>query len=76
MNTPPNYIILAKTNKNPDWMAEGSFLVFRKLDQDVQAFQKLIEDHRPEEVCTDKLQFGAKLMGRWPTGKFLVLSPV
>jgi len=46
----------------------GTFLVFRKLRQDVDAFRRLCAEHGarypggPEE-------FAAKLMGRWPDGR-------
>jgi deferrochelatase/peroxidase EfeB len=53
----------------PTWMSDGSFLVIRKLQQDVKAFNALIADHADYKFKTDE-QMAAKLMGRWRSGKF------
>ena len=45
-------------------MVEGSFLVFRKLEEDVQAFRDLIDTFAYGN-CVNAEHFGAKLMGRW-----------
>ncbi len=50
----------------------GSYLVLRKLRQDVGAFQHFLETHKDLAVGeTDALKkqwLAAKLMGRWPNG--------
>ncbi|EXJ62099.1 hypothetical protein A1O7_02532 [Cladophialophora yegresii CBS 114405] len=53
--------------KRPDWMFDGSFLVFRKLEQDVAGFNKFIEQNHAKAHCDNAPLFAAKLMGRWPS---------
>ena len=54
--------------RRPHWMVNGSFLAFRKLEQDVPRWIELV--NRFEEVgCKSPAHLGAKLMGRWPSGK-------
>lgn len=55
--------------KRPEWMVDGSFLVFRKLEQDVQKFIDLTEQHAATAHCANPDHFGAKLMGRWKSGR-------
>ena len=56
------------------WAANGSYLVIRKLRQDVAAFRSLIhETGRDFPGGPDLL--AAKLVGRWPDGTPLALSP-
>ena len=57
----------ADPQERPAWMIEGSFLVFRKLEQDVQAFIDLTGNFA-SGACTSADQCGAKLMGRWKSG--------
>jgi Dyp-type peroxidase family len=52
----------------------GTYLVYRKLRQDVAGFWRFLQDTleaRPAEM----LATAAKLMGRWPSGAPLVLAP-
>ncbi|KAF2001300.1 Dyp-type peroxidase [Amniculicola lignicola CBS 123094] len=51
----------------PPWMFGGSFLVFRKLEQDVPAFEALTKKFL-EYSCQSPGHMGAKLMGRWKSG--------
>ena len=51
----------------------GSYLVFRKLHQDVAGFRKFFHNRFPN-VDERKLTM-AKAVGRWPSGTPLVLSP-
>ena len=51
----------------------GTFMVYRELDQDVRAFNGYIR--RAEANCgIDKNDVAAKIVGRWPDGTPLVLS--
>jgi Dyp-type peroxidase family len=50
----------------------GSYLVFRKLHQDVAGFRRYIRDNFSE---LDRKLGAAKLVGRWPDGTPLVNSP-
>lgn len=64
-----------------DWMDNGSYLVFRRLRQDVAAFRAFlateVERIRQlaglEDMTTDRL--AALLVGRWPKGTALMRSP-
>ena len=75
MNTDPKLLIVTPDTfaevggiKRPDWMHDGSFLVFRKLEQDVKAFEELTSKWKTVN-CESKEHMGAKLMGRWKSGK-------
>ena len=70
---------ITKPSARPLWMMDGSFLVFRKLEQDVAAFRELIQQpfrdttstgvNATQFGCKNADQLGAKLMGRWPSGR-------
>jgi Dyp-type peroxidase family len=60
----------------------GTFLVFRKLEQDVAGFWGWIAAHarrlangHPAAAAELTELIGAKLMGRWPSGAPLTLTP-
>jgi Dyp-type peroxidase family len=61
----------------PGWMADGSFLVFRRLAQDVPSFWANIEAASSgisgEAPSADRL--GAKVVGRWRSGTPLAKAP-
>jgi deferrochelatase/peroxidase EfeB len=59
----------------PEWMLDGSFLVFRKFEQDVGKFQKLAGEFK-SAGCISADQFGARLMGRWQSGRCSVVLPI
>lgn len=54
-------------SRRPPWMRDGSFLVFRKLEQHVDRFDALLAKHA-SVGCKDPEQLAAKLMGRWKDG--------
>lgn len=56
------------------WMADGSFLVFRRLRQDVAEFQAFLaeESARIPGMTPDRL--AAMLVGRWPNGTALAVD--
>jgi Dyp-type peroxidase family len=50
----------------PDWTRNGSYLVFRRLRQDVKAFQDFVAEQAGEEQSVELS--GAKLIGRYRSG--------
>lgn len=57
----------------------GSYLVFRQLGQDVRGFWRFLDEvTRATDGTSDPLastRLAAKMVGRWPNGAPLVLSP-
>lgn len=51
----------------PMWARDGSFLVVRRLRQDVPRFRKFIQD-QAARLKADPDLLGAKLVGRWKSG--------
>jgi Dyp-type peroxidase family len=63
----------------PDLARNGSYLVFRQLEQDVAGFWRYVED---ATRCSDgsvddtrREHLAAKMVGRWRSGAPLVLAP-
>jgi Dyp-type peroxidase family len=55
-------------------LVNGTFMVWRKLRQDVDAFARWIEAHAGDsDAAQDALR--AKILGRWPSGDSLVRRP-
>jgi Dyp-type peroxidase family len=58
----------------PDWTRNGSFLVFRRLRQDVAAFRRFVAEgaaqlrQHPDFADVTNERFAAMLVGRWPSG--------
>lgn len=52
----------------------ATFLVFRKLEQDVAGFRSFLSRRRPKDPDAQKA-LSAQFVGRWPNGVPLVLSP-
>lgn len=65
----------------PAWARNGSFLVFRRLRQDVAAFRAFARQAAARAAGVAGLAgmtpelMAAKLLGRWPSGAPLVLAP-
>ena len=58
----------ADPTRRPLWMVNGSFLAFRKLEQDVPGWIDLVNKFK-DAGCKSPDHLGAKLMGRWPSGE-------
>jgi Dyp-type peroxidase family len=56
------------------WARNGSYVVVRKLHQDVAAFRSLVQDTGRDFPGGPEL-LAAKIVGRWPDGTPLALSP-
>lgn len=63
----PNQNPGQKSTNGPDWTENGSFLVFRKLEQDVAAFRNSIRANAAA-LGVDPEVLGAKVVGRFRTG--------
>jgi Dyp-type peroxidase family len=68
-----------------DFGKNGTFLVYRKLQQDVAGFWKMIHetverlfgpDLPADELKYRVAHFGAKIVGRWPNGAPVTLAPI
>ena len=56
----------------------GSYLVYRQMHQNVYKFWKYLSDNSKEPAGTNieaAIKLGAKMVGRWPGGAPLALSP-
>jgi Dyp-type peroxidase family len=60
-------------NAGPDWARNGSFLVFRRLRQDVGAFHTFLHKTAQDLGIAPEL-LGAKVVGRWQSGAPLLRS--
>jgi Dyp-type peroxidase family len=62
-----------------DLGANGSYLVYRKLEQDVPGFWRFAEENsrRPAGAVDheEMIRIASKMVGRWPSGAPLVLAP-
>jgi Dyp-type peroxidase family len=69
LNTAPGPV----STSGPDWTRNGSYLVFRRLRQDVAAFRNQLKDlERQHQRSIDVI--GAKLVGRYASGCPLELT--
>ncbi|KAJ7624872.1 fungal peroxidase [Roridomyces roridus] len=82
-SVPTGEILLGEQNDNqirPDWAKDGSFLVFRQLQQLVPEFHKYLTDNPIVEPHLTRAQgadlLGARMIGRWPSGAPVFLSPL
>lgn len=58
----------------PQWGDNGSYLVFRRLRQDVRGFHEFLHS-TGDDFAVEPSQVGAKLVGRWPSGAPTVRTP-
>jgi Dyp-type peroxidase family len=58
-----------------DFGRNGSYLVFRQLEQDVGAFWRSMALIGPSPTVEDRIRLAAKMVGRWPDGAALVTRP-
>lgn len=58
----------------PGWAEHGSFLVIRRLRQDVPGFRRFLREEGPRLGLTPE-RFGAKCVGRWASGAPIVRAP-
>ena len=58
----------------PEWAANGSFFVYRRLQQDVEGFENFIQE-QASEINIDEEKLGAMLVGRWKSGAPISRSP-
>ncbi|MDA0261600.1 MAG: Dyp-type peroxidase, partial [Proteobacteria bacterium] len=58
---------------NPSLRRNGTYMVFRKLRQDVAGFRNFLATQRPDLMQRDLL--AAQMVGRWRNGTPLVRSP-
>ena len=65
----------------PDWSKNGSYLVFRRLAQDVEGFKSFVNAEAkrlsglPGWEAWTRERLGAAMIGRWPSGVPLSRSP-
>lgn len=62
----------------PEWATEGSFLVFREIEQKVPEFEKFVKEQSKSMSSFDDgtgEKLGAYLMGRWKNGSPIELDP-
>ncbi|GFF31041.1 dye-decolorizing peroxidase msp1 [Aspergillus udagawae] len=80
---PPGLIIIGHDGdalKQPAWTKDGSFMVFRDLQQLVPEFDQFLEDNAHASRSTEKSpaspnKLGALIMGRWRNGTPVDLNP-
>lgn len=59
----------------PEWMLDGSFQVFRRLEQDVAGFQQQTKQGEELDPPLSADVLAAKVVGRWRSGVPLVRAP-
>ncbi|KAJ5655332.1 hypothetical protein N7507_007282 [Penicillium longicatenatum] len=84
LSCPPGYIFVGhdgdpRRKQMPPWSCEGSFLVFRQLDEKVPEFNRFVKDAARKiknyqgDNGAEKL--AAHMMGRWKSGAPVALTP-
>jgi Dyp-type peroxidase family len=70
-----------KKRAAPDWARDGSFLVFRRLRQDVGGLHQFLHDAAQQLKIPDSPEasgaqlVGSKMVGRWPSGAPIQRTP-
>jgi Dyp-type peroxidase family len=64
----------ALTPVNDQLRKHATYVVFRKLEQDVVGFRSFVGEQRPHDKLA-QAKLSAQIVGRWPRGAPLVLSP-
>jgi Dyp-type peroxidase family len=57
------------------WLRNGSYMVFRRLEQKVPEFRRFVAD-RAARLAMEPELLGARLFGRWKSGAPLELAPL
>lgn len=57
------------------WLRNGSYMVFRRLEQKVPEFRKFVAE-RAARLGMDPELLGARMVGRWKSGAPLELAPL
>ncbi|KAF7323719.1 DyP-type peroxidase [Mycena kentingensis (nom. inval.)] len=82
---PAGEILVGETGDNgianrPSWAQDGSFMVFRQLQQLVPEFNKFLTDNPIRAPALTPQQgsdlLGARMVGRWKSGAPVFLSPL
>lgn len=58
----------------PEWARHGSYLVVRRLNQDVPGFWRFARTEAAR-VGLDSVKFASMLVGRWPSGAPIMRTP-
>lgn len=54
----------------------GTYLVFRQMEQDVQTFWRFLQEQSSDEsTAQEAIYLASKMVGRWPSGAPLVKAP-
>jgi Dyp-type peroxidase family len=76
---PENVFPVQPETEKKDFGANGSYLVFRQLAQDVKGFWNFMYENTKDKngnyVHQEAVKLAAKMVGRWPSGTSLVCSP-
>jgi Dyp-type peroxidase family len=78
----PGNILPVKEQEGPsvkDLGKNGTYLVYREIEQHVLQFWKYLQDNADDEMAGGSeaaaIKLGAKMVGRWPNGTPVTLAP-
>ena len=57
------------------WMQDGSYMVFRRLNQRVPEFRSFL-DQQGQALGVDPQLIGARMVGRWQSGAPIMIAPL
>ncbi len=66
---------LPNPNAYKDFGKNGTYLVYRKLYQDVAKYRQHFSERFSETQAKERLLAEAKMVGRWPSGAPLLMAP-